>query len=259
MMLLLQVIEYDLNMNLSLFILRLKKIFHILRSKYLFTAFFKYRVAPAIEHKSIFSIKYKTVVDIGSNNGQFSLVTKYFLPNVKIFAFDPLKSSKQKYNNLFKKDKKINFFNVAIGSKIQKKNFFISNKDDSSSLLPIGLNQLKNYPNTFTKSQGITDVVPLSKVLNRYQIDNPALLKIDVQGYELEVLKGSKNLIKEFDYIYCECSFIELYYRQPLVGEIINWLARNNFEMIEIKNISYDSKGNSIQADFFFKKIKKIN
>ena len=256
MILLLQAIKYDSNMNFSLFLLRIKKISQILKSIYLLTSFIKYRVIAAVEHKSIFLIKYRTIIDIGSNIGQFSLAAKYYIPNVKIFAFEPLLSASQKYNNLFSKEKKIQLFNLAIGSKVQKKNFYISNKEDSSSLLPIGSNQINNYPDTFLKSKKITKVAPLSKVLKIEEIDNPALLKIDVQGYELEVLKGCKKIINKFDYIYCECSFIELYCGQPLVGQIINCLGKNNFKLINIKNISYDSKGNSIQADFFFKKDK---
>ena len=33
------------------------------------------------------------------------------------------------------------------------------------------------------------------------------LLKIDVQGFELEVLQGCETIVTNFDYIYCECSF----------------------------------------------------
>ena len=80
-------------------------------------------------------------------------------------------------------------------------------------------------------------------------------MKIDVQGYELEVLKGSEKLLENFDYLYIECSFIELYKGQPLYTEIIKWLKSKNFSYVKKFNSLFDRNKNIIQADFFFKRL----
>jgi hypothetical protein len=77
-----------------------------------------------------------------------------------------------------------------------------------------------------------------------------------VQGFELEVLKGSEDLFEFIDYIYVECSFIELYEGQSLVDEVITFLEKYKFKLKGVYNIFYDKKGVAIQADFLFKRTK---
>ena len=78
-------------------------------------------------------------------------------------------------------------------------------------------------------------------------------MKIDVQGYEMEVLKGSSNYLKYFNYIYVECSYIELYQNQALAFEIIKFLDSLSFNLAGVYNNYYNKKGQVIQSDFLFK------
>ena len=84
---------------------KVKKIFMILfsfRFK-LILSLFK-GVAAGTEHlkflKSLENIN--TILDIGAHKGQFALISKYVFGNAKIYSFDPLKSSKYKYNKILK-------------------------------------------------------------------------------------------------------------------------------------------------------------
>ena len=63
------------------------------------------------------------------------------------------------------------------------------------------------------------------------------------------------QLVKHFDYIYCECSFVELYKDQKVAGEVINYLSFLNFNLAGMYNPSYDRDGNCIQANLLFKQI----
>ena len=72
-----------------------------------------------------------------------------------------------------------------------------------------------------------TIVVPkdrLENVLSADDVRRPCLLKIDVQGGELDVLRGIGPFVDVIDYIYLEVSFIELYEGQPLFPEINEFL-----------------------------------
>jgi hypothetical protein len=129
----------------------------------------------------------------------------------------------------------------------------VSAHEDSSSLLPIGPNQIALYPGTQEKNIIEVDVAPLSSYLMPEDIKSPAMLKLDVQGFEMEVLKGCESMIGKFDFIYCECSFIELYSGQKLVYEVIEWLHQRQFNFVGVFNTSYDRSGQAIQADFLFK------
>tara|TARA_B110000503_G_C7168775_1_gene423249 strand:+ start:3774 stop:4523 length:750 start_codon:yes stop_codon:yes gene_type:complete len=241
-------------MSLALILMRVKKFILIIRSPHLLFVFFKYGVLAGSEHHSVLTGNLKTIVDIGANKGQFALACRKWSPDAKIICFEPLQGPTIVLKKIFKNDKSVHFIQAAIGPKIIRTFIHLSAKEDSSSLLPIGPKQTENYPGTCEKGLEEVDVAPLSSFLKPNKIISPALLKLDVQGYEMEALIGCENLMHKFEYIYCECSFIELYLGQKLAHDVIDWLKNNNFTFIDILNISHDSSGRAIQADFLFKR-----
>ena len=96
-------------------------------------------------------------------------------------------------------------------------------------------------------------IVALHDFIGDEDIVTPALLKLDVQGYELSALQGCEDLLERFAWVYCECSFIELYVGQALADEVIAWLRERRFVLTGVYNMAYDESGRAIQADFLFK------
>ena len=58
-------------------------------------------------------------------------------------------------------------------------------------------------------------------------------MNIDVQGYELEVLKGSMNILEGIDYIYTEVNNAEVYEDTPHIDELDEYLSSYNFKRVE--------------------------
>jgi FkbM family methyltransferase len=240
-------------MSIDLYITRIKKASRILRSPRLALAFFRYGVFAGVEHYAVLNSEFKTIVDIGANKGQFALACRERLPLAHIISFEPLKIPAKIFKALFGKDAKVNLNEVAIGPHAIRSVMHVSAHEDSSSLLPIGPNQIELYPGTQEKNIIEINVAPLSSYLTLEEIKSPAMLKLDVQGFEMEVLKGCESMIEKFDFIYCECSFIELYSGQKLAYEVIEWLHQRQFNFVGVFNTSYDHSGQAIQADFLFK------
>ena len=240
-------------MNTSLYIARVSKLFRVLTSARLTYAFFRYGVFAGAEHLPVLGPKFRVIIDIGANKGQFALACRKWAPSAKVISFEPLSTPADIFRLLFSKDANVQFHQIAIGPKKQRTCIHVSANEDSSSLLPIGPNQVAIYPGTQEKESIEIDVAPLSFFLMPEDIKSPAMLKLDVQGFEMEALKGCEALIEKFDFIYCECSFIELYSGQKLAYEVIDWLHQRQFNFIGIFNTSYDGSGQAIQADFLFK------
>jgi FkbM family methyltransferase len=160
-----------------------------------------------------------------------------------------------KFAKFFKDDQSVKLYNAAIGPFQGQELMHVSAKDDSSSLLPMGGEQVKAFPGTQEIGTIHVDVAPLEHFLKSSDISSPALLKIDVQGYEYEVLLGCDSLISSFSNVYCECSFIELYTGQKLVDSIADWLYQRGFRLAGVYNISYAKSGRAIQADFMFERM----
>tara|TARA_B110000090_G_scaffold209939_1_gene268854 strand:+ start:966 stop:1697 length:732 start_codon:yes stop_codon:yes gene_type:complete len=233
---------------------KIKKLLTLMPIKLYRDAIF-HGVAAAIEHEKLLSNNsYKTIVDIGANRGQFSLVARKVYPDSSIYSFDPLDNAKATFKKVFFNDVNTHFFNYAIGPSSGKEVIHISKKDDSSSLLPIGKLQSELFPGTEESKTSLIKISPLENLINKRDIVGPALLKLDVQGFEYEALLGCKNLLEMFDDIYCECSYVELYSKQKLADDVIDLLKNYGFYLHSSHNTSYDKNGEAIQSDILFKK-----
>ena len=215
-------------------------------------------VAAAVEHDLFFSkFSFNTVIDIGANVGQFSLVMKKNFPHATIYAFEPLKTPFQKLSDIFATDVNVKIFNSAIGPETKETLINVSSRNDSSSLLPISKLQNDIFPGTLSIGQEKIMMAPLSNHLTENDFQNSVLLKLDVQGFELEALKGCENFLNLVTMVYCECSFVELYAGQALAHEVIEYLSRHEFVLKALINVQHDQAGQVVQADFAFSKLKR--
>ncbi len=207
-----------------------------------------------VEHNPVLNRPLLTVVDIGANRGQFALAVRN-ITRANIISFEPLPEVAAIFKKIFSGDPTVRLHIAAIGEKFEKRLIHLSARDDSSSLLEIGESQSILFPGTHKVGALEIEVRTLDFFLTQYEIVRPALLKLDVQGFELQALAGCKKLINNFDFVYCECSFVELYKNQKLADEVIEYLRSLNFSISGIYNPSYDRDGNCIQADLLFKQI----
>jgi FkbM family methyltransferase len=210
-------------------------------------------VGASLEHERVLArLDVRTVVDVGANLGQFSLLAVSLYPQAKIFAFEPQAKPAAVFARLFAGIERVTLFPSAIGTRLGRTSIHVSRQHDSSSLLPISGTMSKIFPGT--EEVGIADVsiAPLGCFLNSEDIVDPALLKIDVQGSELEVLHGCDELLPRFRYVYAELSFIELYTGQALCHEIIDYLSDRSFRLTGVHNLREESDGRAVQADFLF-------
>jgi FkbM family methyltransferase len=239
----------------GLLISRLCKLALLLWRPYYRNALIRTGVGAATEHESV--LRYlgcKTVVDVGANRGQFALATRQSLNAARIISFEPLPGPAETFNRLFSSDPKVTLSQIALGAHAGRVDMHVSNEDDSSSLLPITALQHELFRGT---QECGTDEVTLDRLdarLHARDIEKPCLLKLDVQGYELEVIKGAGQILSLFDFIYAECSYRELYKGQPLAHQVITHLQGRGFKLVGAFNSSYDMNGMAIQSDFLFAK-----
>lgn len=211
-------------------------------------------VGASIEHVSVLrGLDLRTVIDVGANVGQFSLLAVEMFPGVRIEAFEPLAGPAATFRKVFDANARVRLKQVAIGSHAEDVVMNVSRRNDSSSLLPITDRQTRIFPGTESVGTEAVSVVTLDSAVAVDSIASPALLKIDVQGFELEVLKGAKLVLRRCDYVYVEVSFVELYERQALAPEVIACLAGEGFEIVGAHNAEYDSKGLRVQCDMLFR------
>ena len=210
-------------------------------------------VAPGLEHVMLLHrLQPSVVVDVGSNRGQFALAVRHCCPDARIHSFEPLPAPGKVFRRVFAGDFKVSLHEAAIGPHAGTADIHVSRRDDSSSLLPIGEEQNCLFPGTSESSIENIHVGRLHDFIDIEDIVAPALLKLDVQGYELSALQGCEDLLERFAWVYVECSFVELYVGQALADEVIAWLRERGLYLIGVYNMMYDTQGRAIQADFLF-------
>ncbi len=155
------------------------------------------------------SLNATVVFDIGANTGEFAMIARSTFPKARIYSFEPQPLAWKALVENMEGDGNFKSFNCALGSEKGSAEMFISEFSPSSSFYA-------------TEGQGTKQLVPI-ELLNDYAAelhsDDISIVKLDVEGYELEVLKGGLHFLQKADWIYIEsrtndlvgCSFDEIY------------------------------------------------
>jgi FkbM family methyltransferase len=188
------------------------------------------------------------VIDVGANGGQFALATLEASTEARIVSFEPLAAPCERFMRAID-DRRVALRAIALGSKSGEATINVSRADDSSSILEITDLQDRLFPGTARVG---TEVVAVSTLDAEFDDVPPrTLLKIDVQGYELEVLRGGARLLGSIDWVLCEVSFLELYAGQPAASDVIECLREHGLRLTGVPHLT--SRGaRTVQADLLF-------
>lgn len=213
----------------------------------------RHKVAAAIEHQGAMrALHIGTLIDVGANIGQFSLLVRTIHPHATIHAFEPLKAMANRYAALFNGDPLTTLHPVAAGETVGDAEINVSARPDSSSLLAISPRQDEIFPGTAKAATEKIRVVRVDDLLADRDLPGPILIKLDVQGFELAALKGMQQLVDRAAHVYVEVSFVELYEGQPLAAEIIAWLADRGLLIAGVHNPTFLASGATVQVDMLF-------
>ena len=193
----------------------------------------RHGVAATIEHDRLpLRRDYQTVIDVGANRGQFSLYARERFPEAKIFSIEPLCGPRSRIEKLFGQDGQVEILGFAAGAAGGAASLNVTQHDDSSSLLAPTTLQTTRFRGTDVTASERVAVRALDEALGGRPLARPALLKIDVQGFELEVLKGAGVLLREIDAVLIECSFVEFYSGQAIFDDVYRMMGAHGFQLL---------------------------
>jgi FkbM family methyltransferase len=126
------------------------------------------------------------VLDIGANIGSYSEAIRKFAPQATVFAFEPSSVARRSLENRFIGDSSVTIVPIALGSKNSNETLW---SDIPGSLLAsLTKRRLDHFGTEFSQSESVEVVTLDSWAISTKVVPN--LIKIDVEGHELEVLKG---------------------------------------------------------------------
>ena len=194
----------------------------------------------------------KVIYDIGAFSGTWTLLAKAIFPNSEVHAFEPLASLASDFSERTGHVAGVYRHPVAIGSTRGRLPLQLANALDCSSLLKIGAEQTRQFHVTSAGTE-MVDVERLDEYVGRNGLPLPNLIKLDVQGFELEALRGADECLKAAYAVISEVSFIELYQGQCLFGDIVEFLKDRKF-LTRAFSVATSLGRPLIQTDVLFQK-----
>mgnify|MGYP006109761775 CR=1 FL=1 len=179
------------------------------------------------------------IIEIGSDKATLEKVVNYMSCSQNIYCVNPNKRDLDNLEVFFKNNSKVNFkkLNFALADSTGKKIFNITRDDSASSVYEPNYEILKRYRTT---TLDIFDVVEkkevqcenLDNIIFKENINHVDLLLLLCQASELNILKGGSKILEKTSLIHTDATFIEKYKNQPLFGDLVSYLNKNNFKLI---------------------------
>lgn len=192
------------------------------------------KVIEFVQQKQI-----KSLLDIGANQGMFSMVMRNTFPDMDIFMLEA-----NPFCDTFLKRTGIPYEIACLSDTEKEVNFYMEDTNFVGTGASYYLEKTQWYSRkNFTKMQTkrLDDVVSKS-----YEF-----IKLDTQGSELDIMKGGTKTINDAKYVLIETSIIEYNENAPLKKEIFNYMLSIGFKPLEMVEEHY-MNNKIIQEDWIF-------
>jgi FkbM family methyltransferase len=178
------------------------------------------------------------VFDVGANVGQSVERIRTYFDHPVIHAFEPSPDTFEKLRRATKGISDLILNNVALGRHAGTADFVENSESALSSLLEFG-------PDSWGTVKGKIPVTVAT--LDAYCVENQVeridVLKLDTQGFEMEVLRGGENMLGQgrIGVVFMEITFSEMYKGLPSLGEIYQFMTERGFYLVAFYDFHYQN------------------
>ena len=190
------------------------------------------------------------IIDGGAHKG--STVKEFCERTVssKIYAFEPQPECAAEIKKIYYGNRNVLVIQKALGSERKTTQFNILKRSSSSSIFKPTQINTDLHGNEMNINEVIdVDLIKIDDIINEDEID---IIKLDLQGYELEALKGAYKHLQNTKVIITEVEFIQLYENQPLFADIDFNLRKNGFHFFNFYHLYTFENGQMDAGDAIF-------
>ena len=199
-------------------------------------------IQPALEQMRDNGFQPSRIFDVGAYRGNFARICRALWPQSHITCFEVLPQRVDDLRVLCAADGNIDVVEVLMGNEVRD-NVPLHEMETASSILDEHYNQaalVRHYP-----MKTVDQVVAQSQA--------PDFLKLDVQGYEFEVLQGAGQTLPKISAILTEVNLIDIHKDVHLLDELIMLLRSQGFVAYDICGLARRPFDKALwQADFIF-------
>jgi FkbM family methyltransferase len=197
-----------------------------------------------------------TIVDVGVATDTEELYHWY--PNSNFIFVEPLKEFEPSLQHLVSKYRG-NYILAAAGAYDGEIDLEVSPDLGGSSIFK----HLNADDKQFEEALGMQPFIPrrvpifrLDTIWKAFDATGPAILKVDVQGGEIEVLKGAQECLDNFEIVIIEAGISQTYENQPVLIDHMNYMDQHGFYIIDFINAGYNNNGILCEVDAVFARKK---
>jgi len=212
----------------------------------------RYVVKPPLVVQAITGMRNPVVLDVGASEGDMVAFVLEHAPAATIYAFEPQPDEASSIRARFKDQPGVHVFQVGVGEKPGMLTFHVNEKKQASSFLTSNEVGQSNAPFLNETDAISVEVICLDDWYQQLatppaQID---LLKLDVQGYEPNVLRGATEVLKRTRAIVVEAALMPMYEGQLPYEQLIPVIQQHGFS-ITAAGAGYHNKtnGHLIEVD----------
>jgi FkbM family methyltransferase len=194
------------------------------------------------------------VLDVGANDGQYGEGLRRSGYGGRIVSFEPLASARRELERRSAGDPGWETRPFALGDASGTMSLHVAGNSSSSSLLPMTPSHVASAPESAYVAEELIEICTLDELATEVVRPGERVwLKLDVQGYELAVLRGADHTLDQVEVVETELSLVELYKGQALLKDVVNHLNVGGFGAWFFEPVFRDpATGELLQVDGIF-------
>jgi FkbM family methyltransferase len=167
----------------------------------------------------------RIAIDIGAYTGEWTLSLRQLFPATRVLMIEPQAARQARLEALAQVHDGVDFAPVLLGSAAAKAVTFFQSETASSVLRDPGNGGARAVE---------MEMTTLDAVTRGTHFQRPDFLKLDVQGYELEILKGAEHVLASVEAVMMEVNLIAVYEGAPLADEVVAFMAARGFRVYDV-------------------------
>jgi FkbM family methyltransferase len=181
--------------------------------------------------------KAHVVLDAGAHHGWFFHCWLDWCPKGRIYAFEPTEESFRQAHKLYGADPRVNLFQVGLGARAENLAFnVLADSQVSNSFLPPRQATWQSIEyGTGPVFQRQVSLTTVDDFCAEHGLDSVYLLKIDVQGFELELLRGARGMLQHVQHVFVEAGIQRLYEGAPSFGDVCAFMEEQGFHLMHLR------------------------
>jgi len=191
-----------------------------------------------------------TIIDVGAAVGSFTLQCYSIFPHSKYLLVEPLEENKEYLDKVTKAIPNAEYILSVAAAEPGKVTLNVHSDHDGSSL----------YLEKEVDLDGVPRMVPavtLDGLCKERDLSGPYLIKIDVQGAELDVLSGASKTLDKTGYVILEVSLFQFVKGGPQLYDVVKFMNSRSFVIYDIFGLNYRPLDDALaQVDMAFVKSK---